>query len=242
MKTRIESTEPIFITDLKLMVQPGIPEWVETDTANRSMCLTQLVRLGKLKVSLGKRCAVSKDPTRVPYRAGRMSRPNKGGMQKPFGNATPPPVQSGMSATEAEALVAKAAAKAAKTAAEQVSAKAEKTAAATAEVAAMKAAMKAATIVAEQVVKQMQAQALVGHDVPNLESQIQRAVELAMSVKGGNISGGRRGPEEPVFIPTGIVQENASELKMSSDTASSDGLDEAAKALKALRKSSKSKK
>ena len=211
MKTRIESTEPIFIADLKLRINPGTPTWVEMDVASRSMCLAQLVRIGKLKVSIGKRCAVSKDPTRVPYRAGRMSRPNKGGMQKPFGSAAPPapkPQATGMTPQEATAL---------------------------AEQAATKAAALVATTVVQQVLQQV---ASAPQD--DLEAKIQRAVAAALASQGVQGSSGlAAGPEEPIFIPTGIVQEDASELNINSSTSSSGGLDEAAKALKALRKSSK---
>jgi len=211
MKTRIESTEPIFIEDLKIRVIPGTPTWVEMDVARKSMCLAQLVRIGKLKVSTGKRCAMSKDPPRVPYRAGRLSRPNKGGMQKPFGNnqAAPKPQAGGMSPQEAEALAAQAA-------------------------------TKAAALVADTVVQQVLQQVAPAAPQEDLETKIQRAVAAALSSQGmGGTNFASAGPEEPVFIPTGIVQDDASELDINSSTSSSGGLDEAAKALKALRKSSK---
>lgn len=220
MKIRIESTQPIFIEDLKLRVYPGTPTWVEPEVANGSHCLAQLVRLGKLKVSQGQRCAVAKDPSRVPYRAGRMSRPNKGGMQKPFGGGQqqpPKPQPTGMTPQEAEQLATQAAAKAAELVAQKV---------------------------VQQVVDSVGVAQPQGND--DLEAKIQRAVAAALAAQGGSVSGGSSGtftgPEEPVFIPTGIVQDDASELKVSSSTSSSGDLDDAAKALRALRKSSKSKK
>lgn len=221
MKIRIESTQPIFIEDLKLRVYPGTPTWVEPEVANRSHCLAQLVRLGKLKVSQGQRCTVAKDPSRVPYRAGRMSRPNKGGMQKPFGGgpqSPPKPQPTGMTPEQAEQLAAQAAAKAAELVAQKV---------------------------VQQVVDSVSASQPQGND--DLEAKIQRAVAAALAAQGGGhttggSSGTFTGPEEPVFIPTGIVQDDASELKVSSSTSSSGDLDDAAKALRALRKSSKSKK
>ena len=221
MKIRIESTEKIFIADLKLLVYPGTPTWIDPEVARKSHCLAQLSRLGKLKVSQGQRCAVSKDPPRVPYRAGRMSRPNKGGMQKPFGGGPNPPAKpqaTGMSPQEAEQLAANAAAK-------------------------------AAQMVADKVVQQV-AQSVGSSSAPqdDLEAKIQRAVPAALAAQGGSGGsagsggGSYAGPEEPVFIPTGIVQDDASELKVSSTTSSSGDLDDAAKALRALRKSSKSQK
>lgn len=220
MKIRIESTQPIFIEDLKLRVYPGTPTWVEPEVARSSHCLAQLVRLGKLKVSQGQRCTVAKDPPKVPYRAGRMSRPNKGGMQKPFGGGQHPPPKpqtAGMTPQEAEQLATQAAAKAAEMVAQKV---------------------------VQQVVDSVGASQPQGND--DLEAKIQRAVAAALAAQGGSVSGGSSGtfagPEEPVFIPTGIVQDDASELKVSSSTSSSGDLDDAAKALRALRKSSKSKK
>ena len=221
MKIRVESKQPIFIEDLKIKVYPGTPVWLDPQVAKGSICLEQLARLGKLKVSQGQRCAVSKDPPRVPYRAGRMSRPNKGGMQKPFSANNPHPAspqpQAGISTQEAENLATQAAAK-------------------------------AAAMVADKVVAQVVQS--VGKAPPqeeDLEAKIQRAVAAALASQGlqgstGAGGGTYGGPEEPVFIPTGIVQDDASELKVSSSTSSSGDLDDAAKALRALRKSSKSKK
>ena len=220
MKIRIESKQPIFIEDLKIKVYPGTPVWIEPEVARGSHCLAQLARLGKLKVSQGQRCAVSKDPPRVPYRAGRMSRPNKGGLQKPFSThqqEAPKPAQAGMTPQEATQLAEQAAAK-------------------------------AAAMVADKVVQQVVssvAPVATPQNNDDLEAKIQRAVAAALAAQGtgggtaGNTFGG---PEEPIFIPTGIVQEDASELKVSSATSSSGDLDDAAKALRALRKSSKSKK
>jgi hypothetical protein len=114
---------------------------------------------------------------------------------------------------------------------------------------ATQAASKAAEMVAQKVVQQVVDS--VGPTQPqgneDLEAKIQRAVAAALAAQGGNIGAGGSshtfgGPEEPVFIPTGIVQDDASELKVSSTTSSSGDLDDAAKALRALRKSSKSKK
>lgn len=220
MKVRLESTQPIFIEDLKIKVYPGTPVWIDPQVAKGSLCVKQLARLGKLKVSQGQRCAMSKDPPRVPYRAGRMSRPNKGGMQKPFGSnhSQPAPKPTGMSAQEAENLATQAAAK-------------------------------AAAMVADKVVQQVVQQvAPSSPQEDDLEAKIQRAVAAALASQGvqgtggGTGGGAYAGPEEPVFIPTGIVQDDASELKVSSSTSSSGDLDDAAKALRALRKSSKSKK
>ena len=44
------------------------------------------------------------------------------------------------------------------------------------------------------------------------------------------------GPDEPLFIPSGIVKDQTESLTVSSESSTSGGLDDAANALKALRK------
>ncbi len=93
---------------------------------------------------------------------------------------------------------------------------------------------------ADTVVQQVLQQVAPAAPQEDFETKIQRAVAAALSSQGmGGTNVASAGPEEPVFIPTGIVQDDASELDINSSTSSSGGLDEAAKALKALRKSSK---
>ena len=78
----------------------------------------------------------------------------------------------------------------------------------------------------------------------NLDSRIEQAVARAL----GNVSFAApsgaapindptpTGPDEPMFIPKGIVKDDAESLTVKSDSTQSGGLDDAASALKALRK------
>lgn len=194
-EARLESKVRVTVPDLGVTVMPGSPTWVDADAARKSACLIQLVRIGRVSVSFGKRCAVSKNP--YPSRTGRMSRPAKGGMQKPFGNNESGVSGKGISTDDAEKLVADAASRAA----------------------------------------QMAAQAVASQIKPVTGEEIRKAVLDAMEDAPG--SAGRRvrdaGPEEPIFIPAGIVKSDASELDVSSVSSESSDLDEAAAALKALR-------
>jgi hypothetical protein len=84
---------------------------------------------------------------------------------------------------------------------------------------------------------QMAAQAVASQIQPVSGEEIRKAVIDAMG--NSSISGGGRprdsGPEEPIFIPAGIVKSDASALDVSSESSESTDLDEAAAALKALR-------
>jgi hypothetical protein len=86
---------------------------------------------------------------------------------------------------------------------------------------------------------QMAAQAVAAQMKPVSGDEIRRAVLDAIgdtSVVGGVRTQARdSGPEEPVFIPAGIVKSDASDLNVSSESFESGDLDEAAAALKALR-------
>jgi hypothetical protein len=77
--------------------------------------------------------------------------------------------------------------------------------------------------------------------------QLEKA--LAKALAGVQISGGGRlqvtrevsAPEEPLFIPTGIVKESPEELDVQSSSTKDTTLKSAASALKALKKSRKGK-
>jgi len=78
----------------------------------------------------------------------------------------------------------------------------------------------------------------------DLDNRIEQAVARAL----GNVSfaapsgtapindSTSRGPDEPLFIPKGIVKDDAESLTVKSDSTKSEDLDDAASALKALRK------
>lgn len=79
-------------------------------------------------------------------------------------------------------------------------------------------------------------------DVPSdLDTRIEQAVSRALgsvslTASSGSTTTARGGPDEPVYIPSGIVKNDSEALSVESDSAQSGGLDDAASALKALRK------
>ena len=208
LEARIEARGGIvLIEDLALRVHPGTPIWVSVPQARASACLTQLTRLGKVTVSFRKRCKVSKDPPRRPPAiAGALSRPRKGGMQKPFGKPGQQDIQkaaqqAGMTPEEVANLVQAAAAAAAQQA-------------------------------AAAVVGQINA----ARDIGDVEARLQRTIEKALQAQPGNSTNSSSGPEEPVYIPTGIVRDDLdSEVQVQAAASKSEEVDDAAKALKALR-------
>lgn len=69
-------------------------------------------------------------------------------------------------------------------------------------------------------------------------SQVQEAIEKALSGRGVVAVADTRVPdfEEPVYIPRGIVKDDAGSLNVNSESSKQDGLDDAISALKALNK------
>jgi hypothetical protein len=192
------------VADLGVTLMPGQAVWVSAQAAKNSACLAQLVRIGKVSVSYGERCKVSK----VPYRAGRLSRPRKGGLQKALTNQQPP--KAGPTAPEVDKIAASAA-----------------------EIAATKAAESAIAALLPAI---QSLQAGTSPSMEDIERSIQRAVRAAVGTVPKESRPHIQGPDEPVYIPTGIVRDDADELDVSSSESESEGLDEAAAALRALRK------
>tara|TARA_B100001094_G_C18163506_1_gene790683 strand:+ start:173 stop:529 length:357 start_codon:yes stop_codon:yes gene_type:complete len=79
-------------------------------------------------------------------------------------------------------------------------------------------------------------------DVPSdLDTRIEQAVSRALgsvslTAPSGSTTTARGGPDEPVYIPSGIVKNDSEALSVESDSAQSGGLDDAASALKVLRR------
>jgi hypothetical protein len=77
----------------------------------------------------------------------------------------------------------------------------------------------------------------------DIEGRVENAVKKAMAtavfvVPSGSPQvqvRGPQGPEEPIFIPTGIVKSGPSEISVQSSVSESGGLGDAAKALKSLK-------
>jgi hypothetical protein len=224
MSMRVDADKPTLIQDLGITVGPG-PIWIEQGDLNRSTCLQALIRLGQVRVSSTPRCRVSQDPPKkAKVHTVGMSRPSKvprsQTVHKTTHHKTTEVVKEGVTAEQAQDMVNKAASDAA----------AQAIAAMTAQMQDFIAQSNVGTPAPgiEQIVQQAVSQALQS-------AQITRPVSAALSGSGGDLI--VNGPEEPLYIPTGIIRSDTESLEVQSDSsADAGGLDDAATALKALRK------
>jgi len=222
MSVRVDADKPTPIQDLGITVGPG-PTWVEQEDLNRSTCLQALIRLGQVRVSSSPRCRVSKDPPKkAKIHTVGMSRPSKvprsQAVHKTTHHKTTEVIKEGVTAEQAQDMVNKAASDAAAQA-----------------IAAMTAQF-----------QQMLERSLPSPNPEGISEVVERAVAQVLdSHRRGPSpafvgSGGDlivNGPEEPLFIPTGIVRSDTESLDVQSESsADAGGLDDAATALKALRK------
>lgn len=225
MHIRVDADQPVRIDDLGVSVGPG-SIWITPEEYKGSTCLQALLRLGKVRVSSSQRCRVSQDPPKKkPPHTVSLSRPSKvpRGIATHTHHKTTEILKEGVTAEQAQDMVNKAASDAAAQA-----------------IAAMTAQMQdfiaqsnvgEARPGIEQIVQQAVSQAL--HS-----SQIARPVSAALSGSGDVLI--VNGPEDPLFIPTGIVRADTKSLSVQSGSSSDGGgLDDAATALKALRKQTK---
>lgn len=203
--------EPVFVADLGITVsQHGT--WIDQDAYAKSDCLRALLRIGSVRVSLGGRSRVSKKPPkrRLPTSVARSRPGGKGsGPQAPL-----TPTVGNVTAMEAHTMAAQAANLAAERA-----------------VTALLPTIK--TILANQTQADQHS---------DLDTRIEQAVARALGGASLTTTPSKAmyvpiaGPEEPVFIPSGIVKNDTETLSVQSDSTQSGGLDDAASALKALRK------
>jgi len=216
---RLDADEPVWVEDLGVRVGPG-PIWVDKTAAQASACLQALLKLKKVRQSAGARCRVSKDPPKKPaVHSVHLSR-NRG-LNRHRGQQ-PPPKIDGLTPEEAQKMVAEAAAAAAQQAIASMA----------------------------PMMQSMMNAAQTTPDASALEDRLEQVVTKVlgnvrmMGGAGGGTEGEAfGGPEEPLFIPTGIVRDGAESLDVQSESSGGgEGLDDAASALKALRKSSPAKK
>jgi hypothetical protein len=208
---RIDADEPTLIKDLHITVGPN-PVWLSRSDLEASVCLQALIRMRKVRVSHGERSRVSKPPAKKPPRSVIQSRPQKGPT-----HTRPIQPPAGLSRVEAQQMAQQAAEEAAKSA-----------------VAALMPAIH--TILANQ-----QAAPTL---TPDLDHRIERVLSKVLSNAvlpsasgSAHATHSSVGPEEPMYIPTGIVKPNSEKLILQSQSSSDDGsLDNAAEALKALRR------
>jgi hypothetical protein len=209
----------VVVADLGLTLRLNEVAWVSREEMQASECLRALVSLGKVRVSSGARSLVSKEPPkrRLPT-AVKRSRPNGRG-NTPVRNETPAP--KALTHQEAQAMADRAAQKAAS----------ETLAAASAQFKSILEGLATpSTEGIEGAIERAVSQALAGASVKTATPQASNAPtsEIEDLIAGG--------PEEPLFIPSGIVKDTSESLSLKSDSSRGAGLDSAADALKALRK------
>jgi len=207
--------DPVPILDLKLVVRAGVPLWITWEQKRASTCLRRLEALGHVQVSQGERSREEKKPLpRHGVPSVRLSRPQ---LRVPPPLPPEEPVAQTYTKAELDAAVASAAAKASQ---------------------------QTAGLFLDQMKALMQQQpapaAAPGLDSAALEAAVSKALanatHLAPSGNRPTPKAPSRGPEEPLFIPSGIVGNDDTELAIEAESSEDAGLADAAAQLKKLRK------
>lgn len=205
--------DPVPIEDLKIVVSSSVPVWITWDQRRASTCLRRLEALGHVRVSQGERSREEKPPQRPRAQHVRLSRPQRRAPATPAAS----PEQT-FTKADLDAAVAEAAAKAS-----------QQTAAMLMEQ--MKALMPQA------------APAPASVDAETIQVAVEKALEnKALVAPSGSVAAHKspsRAPDEPLFIPTGIVGNDDTELTIEAESTEDAGLADAAAQLKKLRKSKK---
>jgi hypothetical protein len=212
--------KPVPVGDLGITVSPEEGMWVSNNDYVGSICLQRLIELGHIRASHGEVSRMSKKLKRPKARMAEHSRPRTGKDLKDRRNRKPspppaPPKPSPDTITRAEAR--------------QI-------------------ASQAAREAVEAVLSLLPPRSPAGD--PELEERLERVVNKALDARpqvvhvseGQALPAGvrRAQPDEPVYIPTGIVSKDANpDLKINTETSEGGSLGEAAAALKKLRKKEK---
>lgn len=215
---KVEAQRRTPIEDLNLVVVPNRPLYLTEEQKSRSICLSRLTSLGHVRVSFEERSRLSKDPPKTRAAVARMSRP---GTAKARGKVTTRP---SVAAPPAESLTPAQAQELAKKAAEEAAKQA---------VAALMPALQG--ILAAQQGDKTEDSTLDSR----IEQAVTRALQAASIQPAAPVSPGAapvRAPDEPLFIPSGIVKEGeGADLQIQAEESTAD-LEAAAKALKNLRR------
>ncbi len=204
---KLESSETVKVDDLGVLLSPGTPVWISDAQARDSRCLSTLIRLGKVHVSDSMRSKAFRDTReRTSRRPAALPAVGSFSVEVPLPSLSHVP-QSAVSSPAPKIDV------------EQI-------------------AKTAARVTVSEVMQRI-----------DIEGRVENAVKKAMasavfvSPSGSSLlqtqvksSQAFSGPEEPIFIPTGIVKSDTAEISVQSSASDSGGLDDAAKALKALKK------
>lgn len=210
-----DRTEPVPIPDIKIVVSAQVPVWITWEQKRASTCLRRLEALGHVRVSQGERSREEKPPGRPRAQHVRLSRPRH------TAPPPPPPQEQTFTKADMEAAVAQAASKASQQTAAMFMDQ-------------MKALMPQAA--------PAPAPAPAPVDADTLAAAVSKALESAALVAPSGSSTPRsapRDPDEPLFIPTGIVGNDDTELTIEAESTEDAGLADAAAQLKKLRKRKK---
>jgi len=215
----IISKEKVIIEDLGITLYPGSVRWLEEEEYKSSICLKVLQKMGKVQVMDSKRHKKKKENKESSNRVNRAARKYR---SPPHNKPKPPSSNSGpnmVTEEEARRLAELAAKKAADNAVAQLTAKFTEF---------MERSNPSPTPVEtggiEQAVQQAVSQALQSAKIPTNSQGV--ASELAPS----------SGPEEPIFIPAGIVKQDSEDLSVQITSSKDENIDDAVAALKALKK------
>lgn len=217
---KVEARVRTSVEDLGLVLNPNEAVYISDDQKRGSLCLSRLVLLGHVRVSFKERSRLSKDPPKSKAATARMSRPGtakaRGGVPVRQGT-TPPAPAAGISEAKAQELATKAAEEAAKKAV-------------------------SALIPALQNILAQQNSGEEDSLDDRIEQAVRRALETASFAPAPAAPSSQSAPvvsstpDEPLFIPKGIVKEGTeADLQIQSEQSNAD-LEEAAEALKNLRR------
>lgn len=208
------TTSSVLIEDLGKWVHPHSPLWVSAKELQSSICIAKLKKMGRLRVTSKTRSQevrVSNKPPKPPP-------PPFMALSRPRRGTPKKPTQ--MSVAEAQKLAIQAAEEAAQKAAQQA---------------------------LEGVLGNLPQPAPASPSISPAQleealTKVLASVQLAPAASPGNTTAPvSAGPEEPVYIPKGIVTESATDLDIQSSSSEDSSLGSAASALKALKGKKKSK-
>jgi hypothetical protein len=224
-----DRADPVPVEDLrgpngrKLVVRAGVPVWITWEQKRASTCLRRLEGLGHVRVTPGEQARSERPPQKPKAQAVHLSRPQR----RP---TRVPPAPETFTKEQLDAAVNQAAAKASKQTAAAIMGQ-------------LKDLLPSASPAPEP------ASVPVAQETSGLEERVEAAVEKALSKatfvapsapSGGSSKPKSSGPEEPLFIPTGIVGTDDTELSVKSESSEDDGLADAAAQLKKLRQKKES--
>jgi type II secretory pathway pseudopilin PulG len=218
----------VYISDIQVLVTREKPAWVTLKAFESSVLAKELQRKGHLKASKRARSRMSKTKSH----AVRMSRPTKQQVRP-----AKAPEDPTITASQLKALL------------EENTRKQKEQGAKLAQKAAQQAAQQAVASLLPTLQNLIESHQTPQADLPDIQAQVESAMSKVLSglTLGQPVSSPAGTPgidfEEPLFIPTGIVNTGSPtpEIKVSSESSDQAGLGDAAAALKKIRQNKRKK-